>query len=105
MGDTPNENNDKNTSNGGGSSWAMYQRLVLSEIARLDKVLHSVEDKIQDVDTKFRKELTDAVADLKKQIADLDKAIAVMQAKAAVYGTLAGAVVTVIIEFIIAHLK
>lgn len=100
MGDTPNDNNGGGSGNGG-SSWAMYQRLVLSEIARLDKVLQAVEDKGQALATDLRKELTDAVTDLKKQIADLDKAIAVIQAKAALMGTLAGIAVSGLIELVI----
>ena len=107
MGDTPSSNNNEtnNLNNNGGSSWAMYQRLVLSEIARLDKVLQTVEDKGQQLATDLRKDLSDAVSVLKKQLADLDKAIAVMQAKAAIYGTLAGAVITALIEYVLHKLK
>jgi len=105
MADNANDNGTNNSNNNGGSSWAMYQRLVLSEIARLDKAVQSLSDKGEQLATDLRKELTDAISDLKKQLAALDKSIAVMQAKAAVYGTLAGALITAIIEFFITKMK
>jgi hypothetical protein len=102
MGGDTNDNGDKN---GGNSSWALYQRLVLSEIARLDKVLQSALDKIEGGDSQLRKEFTDAIDGLKEKISALDKTLGVIQAKAALLGTLAGIAVTAIIEYILSLVK
>jgi hypothetical protein len=63
----------------GTHSWAMWQRLVLSEIKRLDEDNKDLQEAKQDIMIK----------------------IAVLQTKAAMYGALAGAIFAGLIELII----
>ena len=73
--------NNTGASNGNGngtSSWAMWQRLVLSEIKRLDEGLK------------------EAV----KEIGDLKIKLAVLQTKAAMWGAIAALITTGIVEFV-----
>lgn len=77
-------NDDQNNSNGNGngngftSSWSLWQRLVLSEIKRLDE----------------------AVKTLQKEKEDILIRIAVLQTKAVIFGGVAGAILAAIAEFI-----
>lgn len=107
-----NSDNSSNSNNGNGSSWAMYQRLVLSEIERLDKDRGTLFKKLDELDSGIHKELSDDIAGLKKEWSDsvanikdmfsgLDKSIAILQTKAAVYGALGGAIFAGIIEFVV----
>jgi hypothetical protein len=89
-----NENNNGN----GGSSWSVYQRLVLSEISRLDRDIHAVFKNIGDLDSDIHKELNNSISEVKKLIADIDKSLAVLQAKAAIYGAIGGAIFAGLIE-------
>lgn len=78
-----NDSNDTGVTNGNGngnstSSWAMWQRLVLSEIRRLDEKCKELETSKNEVMIK----------------------LAVLQTKAAWWGAIAGAIFTGIIEFI-----
>lgn len=74
------QDNGYNSNNNGGStsSWAMWQRLVLSEIKRLDEGLK----------------------DIAKDISDLKIAQAVLQTKAAMWGAIAALVTTGVVEFL-----
>lgn len=80
MSDTnDNTNIPNNNGNSSTNSWAMWQRLVLSEITRLDN----------------------ANKDLVKKIQDLEVKLAVLQTKAAAYGAIAGLVAGAVLEFIV----
>jgi hypothetical protein len=82
--------------NGNGNStqtWAMYQKLVVSELERLDKNSNDLYTKLDDLDTALRKE-----------IADINIKVAILQTKAAALGALGGAALTGLIEFFL-HLS
>ena len=76
---------DQNNSNGNGNngnstnSWAMWQRLVLSEIKRLDENVGKLDDAKNDIMIR----------------------LAVLQAKAAMWGGIAGAIFAGVIELIV----
>jgi actin-related protein len=91
--------NDNNNSNN--NSWVSYHKLILSELARLDKNITHLFKTVDILDTGIHKELSDAVADLKKTLASLDKALAILQTKAAFYGAIGGAVFAGIVELIV----
>jgi hypothetical protein len=113
---TPPINNEENSSNtngnGSNGSWVAYQKLVLSEIERLDKNSTLLFSKIDELDTTLHKELGDiafeirkemgtAISDLKSLITTIDKNLAILETKAAFYGAIGGAIFTGIIEFIV----
>lgn len=89
--------------NNGNSSWSLYQKLVLSEISRLDKLSQATNDKVDKNDGAIHKELADSVANLTLLITGLDKTIAVMRSKLIVYAGIAGFMVTAVVEAVVQY--
>jgi hypothetical protein len=96
-----NDSFENENSNSNNNSWVSYHKLILSELARLDKNINKLFGTLDALDTNIHKELSSTVADLKETMAGLDKALAILQTKAAVYGAAGGAFLGAIIELII----
>lgn len=79
MADMDNNTGASNGNGNGTSSWAMWQRLVLSEIKRLDEAVKKLQEEKQDILIKM----------------------AVIQTKAGAWGAIAGIIATGVIEFLV----
>jgi hypothetical protein len=70
-----------------GNGWGEYQRLVLSELERLDGSIQKLDDKLDDSIQK----INDKIDDLRKtEIKSMGEEIQVLKFKAGLWGALAG---------------
>lgn len=70
----------------GTREWGEYRRLILSELERISRDLSSINDKIE----RFRQE----------DLAQLKTDIALLKFQAALYGSVAGVVITILISVV-----
>ena len=71
----------------GGNGWSEYQRLVLSELERLDDAIQKLNSKLDDSIQKLNTKIEDI---RNNEIKDMGEEIQVLKFKAGLWGALAG---------------